>query len=430
MKTNGTMWVTTLALVLGACGAPGEAPESPTQPIRPVVGTLPTGPGVVAPTEVTVRLYEGTPLASADVLFLEASGALSGRTETNASGEARGPLGDGGTVTIASQNASGNRLDIIAGAEPGQTFGIGWIDGATVASVRVVPPGPFEGAWAYQFENGCYTASGLTLPADVSLSIVAPECPAGEVSVLALVLGFDGLPIAYSYATDVPVPAGSEVEVAMPAWKTDFIPMRVGTAGTAPAGMPYLELRAWLARGGARFAGVATWSATEVELLVPPGFADHMGYEITTYGSTTASRLLRQTPMAQAATVTVDLSAEMLSAPHGTIAADGRVALPEDAPSLAAVAVELSWPAVSSVPSLVASLVSPAAPGSVVSLPTLPADLAQHTPGTRAWDGASLTWIAAEGAYSEVAQDWLDQTAGPDAPGARTVRSSTVYVAP
>jgi hypothetical protein len=191
-------------------------------------------PQATAPKPVTVHLSSGSsPVSGIDVLFSGRSGELIAHRQTDARGAAEANAG-GGSVTIATYDGELESYELftIAGVEPADQIRVDLSAYALpkpVAMASLSFPERAAGAQSYQAVAGCSGGSSAD-PAKLPLLAIQPWCLVdGRFDVFARAVDAEGRPIAYTFLADV-APLTSSMSIALPAWRTDFVPISLSTS--------------------------------------------------------------------------------------------------------------------------------------------------------------------------------------------------------
>lgn len=152
---------------------PGDAPADVTDGPADAATEPPQDGPDVPPAPVTVHVMgRGTvgPRAGLPVLFHAPDGTLSGRTETDAQGDASGTVGNGGSVTVVEPGLGGlqTHLTTIVGVTGGEAYTIGEV-GFLLPPIGhlsiTVPPAPGD-IDRYQLSAPCLSSDFLPSPVD------------------------------------------------------------------------------------------------------------------------------------------------------------------------------------------------------------------------------------------------------------------------
>jgi hypothetical protein len=212
------------ALLLGlldvaACGGDQASPDAAAPP----PGSADAHEAADGPSAGTidVTVYaNGRPVAGADVVVGDPSGAVVAHAVTASDGSLQALAPAGGSVTVALREGTLHQLFVISGVMPGDRLRVGEPDQphAVVGRVRVSVPA-FAGADGY-WVQACERRS-VAAPTTVDIDVEKRCVVGGRIPVL-VAASMAGTTRAYALKADVSVAAGQVTNVSLPAWRTDL----------------------------------------------------------------------------------------------------------------------------------------------------------------------------------------------------------------
>jgi hypothetical protein len=246
---------TLLPLVAYACFDPANPIELPDGgPVHFDAGMLPDGslPDVALPDAVApeaeagpqpvkvIVLKNNAPEQGINVVFQDATGAVTATATTDALGSASHLVDPGSMVTVAFGASTSRKLVTVTGVQPGDVLTAVDTTGASTAAVStsVTPANPPAGTSYYTLSAG--PCSYGTLPSaqpPYSFTIYPPDCVvAGKFPMLVVAEDANNLPLQYAYAkgNSAVTDAGAVAVSAFSPWS---IPGSVAlTINNAPSG--------------------------------------------------------------------------------------------------------------------------------------------------------------------------------------------------
>lgn len=205
------------------------------------------GPDAAAGAAVTVTVHDwrtaGRPVLGADVLFLDAAGAVAARAVTDAAGAAAGVVPAGGSLLVV--DLTDNLTSFVGVAAGDQLFvGTATTIGAATNGTVIVPAGP-AGTVRYQVSGACTYGASVTPTITVGVS---DACPAGARDVVATAFSA-ATRLGYLHGPAAAVAPGTTVTLPGP-WAA---PGSFAVAlGGVPASVSQIQLRHGVMFGAAR----------------------------------------------------------------------------------------------------------------------------------------------------------------------------------
>jgi hypothetical protein len=241
----------------GTIDAATHGPDAPASiDASTAVDAPPSSPDAAAPLPVDVQVWNGTPVAGADVVWNDATGAVIAHDLTDATGHASRILPPGASVTaIISVGIGGpyvRKVETVLDVRPGDVLTLGdrGPSSSYLCTAHVIFPGTFPGAASYRAHAiGAIDQTLNASPLDLGINTNGVE-PSGDFSVIAEALDGTGTVIATS-SISVPAPAPmATVDVMLPAWRSDFTSLAVDVVHGAPS-LGHQELISMLGTYGA-----------------------------------------------------------------------------------------------------------------------------------------------------------------------------------
>jgi hypothetical protein len=365
---------------------------------------------------VTVRLRDRSALlAGASVVFHAPDGSVVAHVMTDSNGEATHEVTAGSMVTIVYQEVVHTRLGVMPGDLIQQTlpYNNTVTPDTSVGTVHLnAPANPPEGTVTYTFMHpscGAATASVSSWTFDVKERCTDDT---GHSHFLIAANGADGVPLMYALALDTYVNPGTTTEVTPASWSTALFAAELGLNDMLFAGTVALVTR--FLRDGFEQVNPATVrtmaEGDDIALTwnIPAGYADtyRLDYSLNdTTRRATVIQKLAELP----ATFTQEAPALFLHPPTFTSTGTNErpavtVDIPAEGPQPDQVGVDLVWNNEESYWSF------SFAPGTSVTVPQLPDELASYRPatdGSAVWGYASFFEADFLNGYDD-ARTWLD----------------------
>jgi hypothetical protein len=227
-----------LVAVISACGGSGGTSHPDAHPAIDSSSAVDSPPAIDGPVPTTadVTAYDdGTPVAGADVVFSDPSGAVASHVVTDATGVASATVAPGSMITVIVKQGTSHTLYTFFAVQPGDHLVAGSpiATSNVVGSAHVILPGAVTGATDYWADLGCDFGSGsVPFTADID---VYSSC-GSTFGVLATARDSQGTILAWSSLTGLPITPSTNA--LLPAWRTDVTPFSVAiTHGTPLAGL-------------------------------------------------------------------------------------------------------------------------------------------------------------------------------------------------
>lgn len=284
MKLVTTSVLVVVTVTMSACehADVGEA--------APDAATPPPDAGPPAPVEVTFYRDE-TPLAGADVVFHDPTGAPLVHTTLDAMGHAAADVPAGSAVTVILP--PGPDLDktipmyTFLALEPGDHVRVGPTplpSRTPLGTVSVTLPGAFPGATHYIVELGCEADDADPAAGPLELEIDA-ACVDEDGTFAAVASAYDAqfTLLATAAVAGLPAPPLGDGQAVLPAWRTDLAALDVVVTG-APADAWYVQADFVPFRGTVEFLTVwrqPLFGDGTVSLPYAPDAFDHYRYYYT-----------------------------------------------------------------------------------------------------------------------------------------------------
>jgi len=265
---------------------------------------------------VSIKVQDdGFPIAGIDVIFSDRDGNLDTNMTTDANGTARLDGAEHGmALTIVDTSSSTITIETIAGIEPGDemTRGTAFDPWAGAGDLMVTLPGPTQDADTYDVGHGCGVDT-LTDPMAPDVRTRPRACaPPGGVAVLAVARDVNGDPLAYASATGLTITPGTEVQVSLPAWSTDW--QNIFFEISPPFGATDIHATAEELTNGITYLTAEDATATvapnvELQVARPTVFAGAFGYTATAYLDNGELGVSRRIESPVASSIAIDLTA-------------------------------------------------------------------------------------------------------------------------